>query len=296
MSHFFYHMYGLNICSELELLGQKKCALTAAVDVMITRTSVSSTGIQNPIESTPFFQANNDYIWINVPTVARFLIKQGQHIFFEPAFDRDENILSSFVYGPCMVALLMQRDLFVLKGAVFQQNDGAIACLGAACSGKSSLMAILAQRGYPILSDDLCVLNKQGEVFPGPSRIELWDDNIELLQGKLPLIDTTRLAQKKHCFSTADSAVEHSVSLSKIYILNQSQRDTLKYEMIHGAQKISELQKNVYNRFYLNALGKSHLYFSYVGHFAQHYEMRSIQFNRGQYSTFEIANDLQGAI
>src|SRR5262249_26020969 len=59
----------------------------------------------------------------------------------------------------------------------------AFAFAGASGAGKSTLAARLQQKGYTLLSDDLCAVAWDGEgaarVFPGIPRVKLWSDAVE---------------------------------------------------------------------------------------------------------------------
>jgi hypothetical protein len=52
-------------------------------------------------------------------------------------------------------------------------GDGAWAVMGAKGSGKSSLLAWLALSGHPVLTDDLVVIDANGDAFAGPRSIDL---------------------------------------------------------------------------------------------------------------------------
>lgn len=76
-------------------------------------------------------------------------------------------------------------------------GDRAIAITGAPGAGKSTTAAAFARLGYPILSDDVAVLDDCGGTFlvqPGYPRVNLWPDSARTLFGpqeELPLITPT---------------------------------------------------------------------------------------------------------
>jgi hypothetical protein len=79
------------------------------------------------------------------------------------------------------------RDCLALHASVVDVDGGAIAFLGAAGNGKSTLAAALGRRGHPVLSDDCCVVRRSARGFEvvatypgvrlfGPSRNQVFGD------------------------------------------------------------------------------------------------------------------------
>jgi hypothetical protein len=71
-------------------------------------------------------------------------------------------------------------------GAVILE-DGAWAVMGAKGAGKSSLLAWLSLSGYPVLTDDLLVIDGDGNALAGPRSIDLRDSAAKRLGVGEPL-------------------------------------------------------------------------------------------------------------
>ena len=80
------------------------------------------------------------------------------------------------------------RDCLALHAAVVNVDGGAVAFVGAAGQGKSTLAAALGRRGYTVLSDDCCVVRRSARGFDvwatypgvrlfGPSRDRVFGDS-----------------------------------------------------------------------------------------------------------------------
>ena len=83
--------------------------------------------------------------------------------------------------------IVASRDCLALHASVIDVDGGAIAFLGGAGQGKSTLAAALGRRGHAVLSDDCCVVRRSTrgfEVWPtypgvrlfGPSRDRVFGD------------------------------------------------------------------------------------------------------------------------
>ena len=61
--------------------------------------------------------------------------------------------------------IVASRDCLALHASVVDVDGGAIAFLGAAGQGKSTLAAALGRRGHAVLSDDCCVVRRSARGF-----------------------------------------------------------------------------------------------------------------------------------
>jgi hypothetical protein len=99
-----------------------------------------------------------------------------------------------YLLGPVLGILLRARGRTCLHASVVAVGGRALAFLGPAGAGKSTIAAAFAQAGHAVLSDDLLVLGERGGRFwaePGYSRLRLWPDSVEGLYGvpdALPLL------------------------------------------------------------------------------------------------------------
>ena len=110
-----------------------------------------------------------------------------------------------------------------------QIGDEAVALVGRAGAGKSTIAAAFAQCGYPVITDDVFVLKECSDRFfvePAYATLRLWPDSVEALCGSpqaLPLItpnwDKRYLDLRTGPFQFAGSAVP----ISAIYLLADRQ-------------------------------------------------------------------------
>jgi hypothetical protein len=109
-----------------------------------------------------------------------------------PGLSHDD--LCVYLVGPVMGFILRQRGLTCLHASAVTIQGRAIALVGSAGAGKSTTAAALGLRGWPVLCEDVCALQRVGDQFlirPGYPRVCLWPDSVDFLFSSadaLPLI------------------------------------------------------------------------------------------------------------
>jgi hypothetical protein len=102
-----------------------------------------------------------------------------------------------YLLGQVFGFVLGLRGVTCLHASVVAIQDQAIAVMGPAGAGKSTIAAALARWGYPVMADDIAALtNQEGRfvVQPGYPRLRLWPSSVDLLFGSpaaLPRITPT---------------------------------------------------------------------------------------------------------
>jgi len=91
-----------------------------------------------------------------------------------------------YLLGPVLAFAVRLTGITCLHASAFVFENSAITLVGGAGSGKSTTAAALAQRGFPILSDDVVALSYGREtiqVEPGYPCLRLWPDSVNALFG-----------------------------------------------------------------------------------------------------------------
>jgi hypothetical protein len=86
---------------------------------------------------------------------------------------------TDYLLGAVLAFVVRLRGAVPLHASAVVIGDHAVLFAGPAGAGKSSLAAALAILGYPVLSDDLVVIdesNGQVHAYPSQARISLWPD------------------------------------------------------------------------------------------------------------------------
>ncbi len=278
MTIYHYHVFGLNIESELEFpeLLPRRVTHGEHSDILIRWQPVEVQGIDQPIFKNTFLQAKKNLLWLNIKDVGRFLIADGSQIDIDPIEPIDLATIRLFLLGSCMGALLMQRDLFLLHGNTIKIGEACIAFVGDSGIGKSTLSGAFFKRGYSILADDVCALDANLNVIPSLPQIKLWQDAAIKLGIETQALRKVRANTDKYAIPLADQFYERPLPLKIIYCLNKKSSLTVHLQSVVGLDKIKALQQNSYRYFYLRGLEKEAMHINQCIHVSQQVDLVSI--------------------
>ena len=125
---------------------------------------------------------------LRIPKVAHFLVQNGDTVLVQLSRDVPAADVSTYLLGSVFGALCHQNGLLPLHASSVQSGGGVTAFLGDSGAGKSTLAACLQARGFPIVSDDICVLEEEASemrVIPLAGWLKLWRASLNHL-GETP--------------------------------------------------------------------------------------------------------------
>lgn len=114
---------------------------------------------------------------LTIPGVARFLVRGGDTVVVQREPNAPACDVSTYLLGSIFGALCHQNGLLPLHASSVRSGNGVTAFLGDSGAGKSTLAACLQARGFPIVSDDICVLEDEAgqmRVVPVAGWLKLW--------------------------------------------------------------------------------------------------------------------------
>lgn len=180
----FYRVSGLSVESEIELPGLIGAAPGPEPQVIIRRGPVPD-ALPGATASGPTWQIAGKEFLMRIPDIARFLLRDGREIVVEPESDATAADIPIFILGTVFGILLHQREQIVLHASAVRVNGRAVLFCGSSGAGKSTLAAALAQRGYPLVTDDFCTLTAEAAgaplVHPDGRQLKLWAQAIDRL-------------------------------------------------------------------------------------------------------------------
>lgn len=181
-----YHACGLCVLSDIALpslldaVGEDDRA-----EVEIAHAPVPETLEEPLLRSGPNWELAPARFLLRVPPVGRFLIEEGARVYYQPANGKLPEDLAAFLTGSVMGLLLHLRGALVIHGSAVAVDGRAAIFCGASGVGKSSLVAALGRRGYPMASDDLSTLALDGlhnmTLWPDGRKHKLWAQAINAL-------------------------------------------------------------------------------------------------------------------
>jgi hypothetical protein len=157
-----------------------------------------------------------------------------------------------YLYGPIVGFLLRLRGLVCLHASVVGVKGWALAFVGPAGAGKSTLAAAMAGEGVPVLSDDILALTEFDGAFravPAYPRVRLWPESVSALWGSpeaLPRISEGW--EKRHFALPADRFETRHQPLGAIYLLGERGEDChgARIEALQGTRALRSLIANTY--------------------------------------------------
>lgn len=149
-------------------------------DVVIQRGAVPE-WLADPVLATPFVEIDADQrCLVRLPQVGRYFLADGRRIVVAPAPAADASEIALFLLGTVFALLCHRRGLYPLHASCVEIGGGAVAFAGGTGVGKSTIAALLAQRGLAVLADDVCVI-ADAAVLPSFPGLKLWRDSLDAL-------------------------------------------------------------------------------------------------------------------
>ena len=162
---------------------------------------------------------------MRVPDIARFLLNDGREIVVEPETPASVADIPIFILGTVFGILLHQREQIVLHASAVRVNGSAVLFCGPSGAGKSTLAAALAQRGYPLVTDDLLHAFGDGAaaplVHPDGRQLKLWAQAIERLDLAEQRGERVRQSLEKFYVEPSEVFTE-PLALGAVYALREA--------------------------------------------------------------------------
>jgi len=259
---FSYRVAGLSVASEIELPGALVVAEPEAPDARVRRAATPDS-VEGATTEGPNWSLAGDRFLLRIPDVARFLIIGGVEILVDPAPGVDIADVAIFVAGTALGILLHQRGRIVMHASGVRVGKKAVLFCGPSGAGKSTLAAALTQRGYPVVTDDFCVVAADGApiVHPDGRQLKLWARSIDELALAEQRAGAVRARLEKFYVEPPASRPE-PMPLGAIYGLREARpglTDGIERPNVVDAAKL--LRRNAYRPLLVHRLGQKSDYF-----------------------------------
>lgn len=175
---------GLQIESDIRLPGLASADPdNSAPLVRIEQAGVPLELTEGVIRSGPNWQRTENTFLLRLDGIARFLIEDASSIQYAPEDNTDPEELTAFLTGSVLGLLLHLRGAVVLHASAVMVGERAVLFCGLSGAGKSTISAALGERGYPMVSDDLCALSTANDgtvmVVADGREHKLWDQALD---------------------------------------------------------------------------------------------------------------------
>lgn len=264
---YFYRAFGFNIRSEIEF-PELQASSSQEAEIIISSMAVPPTTWTKKQGHGWRFDARS--FSLRLVGIAEYQVDDGTHIRIFPANDSDPSLVRIYCITICMAAALMQRRQFLLHASGIIYRNLVWLFAGESGAGKSSIAAELRKRGYPIFTDDTCLVQADPTgspsflVHPSYPMLKLTAETIEQLAdprySKKNRIwpDTEKFGQR-----LSEPSFGRAWSLGGILILSKSDTTSqrLQFQELHGNSAFLALAQHTYRREFIHerSLQQAHL-------------------------------------
>jgi hypothetical protein len=252
-----YDAFGLHITSEIECPRLVDCEDEVLSPDVVIRCGPVPPALEGVQQSGSVYQISPGRFLLEIEGVARYLVSSGCEIVVDRYPGADNRDVCLFLLGSAMGALLHQRGVWPLHGSAVADEFGAVIFLGASGSGKSTLAGALQQRGYRVLSDDICPISidlaGSVQVWGAYPRISLWPDSIARLGSDARQLQQTHTQQEKYDFPL-NTFHRGAAPVTAVYALYTADQAGIHLTPLHGFDKVRELTANTYRLHFLTGM------------------------------------------
>jgi len=195
-------------------------------------------------------------VLVSVPGMGRFWVHDGKEIVVAPDPQAGDDDLRLVLSGMAITVLLHQRGLLALHASAVATPGGSIVFAGAVGAGKSMLATACCRQGYPILTDDICVIAPAADdgalrVRPGHAHVRLWPEalsHFQIAPASLPRVHPLR---DKRVWPAEEAFFPEPRPLRSIYVVSGDPRPISTVVPLSGADKITALTAHVCRSYFL---------------------------------------------
>ncbi|MFH1130365.1 MAG: hypothetical protein V1754_03460 [Pseudomonadota bacterium] len=182
---FSYVAYGLGIQSEVQLPelieGQAPTELTIRRGKVLNPPDVADGEFWG-------IRCDDDRVILFSKQVGAFEIRNGQEIVIDPIPGLPDELLRFYLLTQPIVSVLHQRGFLLLHASAVSIDGKAAVFVGRKRCGKSTIAALLCERGHDLLCDDIAAVLCESPIpmlVPGFPQLKLWPDTVVSL-GETP--------------------------------------------------------------------------------------------------------------
>lgn len=258
-----YRAHGLTFDSDIEL--PELVPFDGEPDVMIRYGQVPER-LEGPVTHGPGYQATAGHYLLDLPGMARYLVREGRDVIIAPAPGAREDDVRVFVLSSVMAALVHQKGLLAMHASAVEVDGRCVLFAGESGAGKSTLTAAFHNRGYRIVTDDLSVVsfdrNGVPMVPPGYRHVKLRPDSLELVGASLGARREMQFGVQKFSVAVPGAAPLAPLRLARMFMLSTRTAEAIALRDFTGRSKVAALLKATYRRRMLIALGQRATHFA----------------------------------
>jgi hypothetical protein len=256
VQNYKYNVFGLNILSSISIPEMSETSF-AKEDVRIV-IGKNPPRLSIVRDSGVLFQANSNQFLFSFDNVGSIHVKDGKLITVERAAGVNDEDIRVFLLGPAFGALIHQIGHLPMHGSSLVKDGKTYLFCGMSGVGKSSLAAVLCERGYQLIADDISVVMNRHDyssIIPGIRQLKLWQDVMVKLEKDYTQFENVRSGVLRYKVPFTDKDVNENNKVEMIFILERKNTDGFQIFEAKGTTKFELIKKNTYRERYLKGLG-----------------------------------------
>lgn len=251
-----YRAYGLNLSSELALIGLAPSRGDPDVTVRFGDIEIGETTPMRNVRGRRRITAAEACLAYD--DIGVLLVRGGREIALSPDPAADPDLLAPLVLGPGLGLILLQRGTLALHASAVGLHGGASIFLGGPGWGKSTTAGALERRGHRLIADDIASVTRDGGEFlvqPGFPTLKLSSESAAALGHRYEDMHELHTPVRKRGRTLELSFEDDPLPLSRIYVLTEG--DALEIKPITGGAALAELVRHSYAPSILRETGLS---------------------------------------
>lgn len=186
--------------------------------------------------------------------IVAFSITHRTEVIMELIGDTNLKQALPFFYGTVLTVLLHMHSKFPIHASAVLAKNGLHLFCAKSGTGKSTLAMNLSQRGYPLFSDDKCVLNwdkvlKKYTSIPSIRAVRLWQDAIDTLHNQNHLNEGIPVLAKtnKFQFNLNDLMYDRPHLINRMYVIRKVEGlQQTSIRLLKGQDKVKCIQNQLH--------------------------------------------------
>lgn len=262
---FYYRIFGLNVCSDMEITEAKTIDKNDNIDLNIhyedmSEEYINETDAELKKDYGCIFGYGKNETFIRYVHQGAFFIRNGNEVAYNIRPDASMNYVKQIILCFTMSAALAQRKIPVMHGSGVVIGDKAYVISGESGAGKSTLTGELLNNGAGFMSDDMVaidILYDKINAIPSFPLRKLCPDAVEQFgYKKEDIIYLPDAGKEKYAIRIPDEEyTDVKMPLGGIVVVSIGDCDRPVLNEVKGIMKLKVISDNLYRADAYNDMG-----------------------------------------